>query len=132
MHAGVAELLAAFAQDAVEPLQHAEAELAFALDRDDAGVRQAVGRVPLELDAFLEVDEVQFGLVRAVREREVGDERVQQRRFAGAGFAGDDGVLGGAAAEREDCRRVAPARPTGTSKPFAALAFQISSGFGAM
>ena len=31
-----------------------------------------------------------------------------------------------------DCRRVAPARPTGTSNPFEALAFHTSSGFGAM
>ena len=30
------------------------------------------------------------------------------------------------------CFRVAPARPTATSKPFAALPCQMSSGFGAM
>ena len=64
--AGVAELVAALLQDAVEPLQHAQAELALALDGDDAGVRQAVRRVPLELDALLEVDEVQLDFVRAV------------------------------------------------------------------
>ena len=56
VHAGIAELVAAFLEDAIEPLQHAEAELAFALDRDDAGVRQSVRRVALELDALLEVD----------------------------------------------------------------------------
>ena len=56
--------------------------------------------VGLELDALLEVDQVQLDLVRAVRQREVRDQRVQQRRFAGAGLAGDQHVLRGALAER--------------------------------
>ena len=63
--AGVAEQLAAPRQLGVEPLQHAQAELALALDGDDAGVRQRVAGVGLELDALLEVDQVQLDLVGA-------------------------------------------------------------------
>ena len=40
LHAVRAEQLAAAAQLLVEPLQHAQAELALALDGDHAGVRQ--------------------------------------------------------------------------------------------
>ena len=85
----------------VEPLQHAQAELALALDGDHAGVRQLVRGVGLELDAFLEVDQVQLDLVRAVAQGHVGDQGVQQRRLAGAGLAGDEHVLRGAPAELE-------------------------------
>ena len=57
--------LAAFLQLDVQPLEHAQAELAFALDRDDPGVGQLHRGVHLELDAFLEVDQVQLELVGA-------------------------------------------------------------------
>ena len=61
----------------------------------------SVRRVRLELDALLEVDQVQLDLVRAVVQREVRDQRVQQRRLARAGLAGDEHVLRRALAERE-------------------------------
>ena len=99
LHAGVAEQLAAALQLGVEPLQHAQAELALALDGDHPGVRQLVRGVGLELDALLEVDQVELDLVGAVAQRQVGDQRVQQRRFAGAGLAGDQDVLRRALAE---------------------------------
>ena len=64
LHANqIAEAVAAALQLLVEALQHAEAELAIALDGDGAGVRQARGGVRLELDALLEVDEIQLDLV---------------------------------------------------------------------
>ena len=60
---------------------------------DHAGVRQLMGRVGLEFDPFLKVDQIQLNLGRAVGEREIRDERVQQRRFARASLAGDQHVL---------------------------------------
>ena len=69
LHADLAEDVAADLQLGVEPLQHAQAELALALDRDDPGVRQLVRGVGLELDALLEVDQVELDLVRAVDQR---------------------------------------------------------------
>ena len=57
--------------------------------------------VGLELDALLEVDQVELELVGAVPQRRVGDQRVQQRRLAGAGLAGDQDVLRGPLAEPE-------------------------------
>ena len=65
LHARLAEQLAAAGQLRVEPLQHAQAELAVAFDRDRPGVGQVVRRVRLELDALLEVDQVKLDLVRA-------------------------------------------------------------------
>ena len=44
LHARLAEAFAADLQLGVQPLQHAQAELALALDGDDAGVRQPVRR----------------------------------------------------------------------------------------
>ena len=41
VHAGVAEVFAALAEDAIEPLQDAQAELPLALDGHDPGVGQA-------------------------------------------------------------------------------------------
>ncbi len=60
---------------------------------------QLVAGVRLELDAFLEVDEIELHLVRAVVQREIADQRMQQRRFSGAGLAGDHHVLRRAAAQ---------------------------------
>ena len=85
----------------VDPLEHAEAKLAIALDRHDAGVGQAMGGVALELDAFLEVDQVEFDLIGIGPHRQVGDDDVEEGRFAGASFPGDEGVLAGAFAEGE-------------------------------
>ena len=57
--------------------------------------------IDLELDALLEVDQVEVDLVGAVVQGEVGDQRVHQRRLARAGPAGDQDVLRGALPERE-------------------------------
>ena len=99
LDAGVAEPLGPHAQLGVEPLEDAQAELALALDRHDARVRQLVGRVHLELDALLEVDQVEVDLVRAVVEGDVGDQGVHQRRLARAGAAGEQDVLRGPLAQ---------------------------------
>ena len=66
LHAGIAEPVGPQPQLGVQPLEDAEAELALALDRHDAGVGQLVGGVDLELDALLEVDQVEVDLVGAV------------------------------------------------------------------
>ena len=57
--------------------------------------------VGLELDALLEVDQVELDLVGAVAQGQVGDQHVQQGRLARAGLAGDQHVLRGALAELE-------------------------------
>ena len=97
--AQLAEDLAALLELDVEPLEHAQAELALALDGDDPGVGQLHRGVDLELDAFLEVDQVELELVGAVPQGHVGDQGVQQGRFARAGLAGDQDVLRRALAE---------------------------------
>ena len=72
-------------------------------------MRQALAAVALELDALLEVDQVELHLVRAAMQREVGDHHVEQRRFPGARFAGDQRVLAGALAERQHLEFLRPA-----------------------
>ena len=101
LHAELAEQIAAALQFVIHALQHAQAEFAVALDGHDARVRQALGGVALELDAFLEVDEVKLDLLRAAPQREVGDDDVEQRGFAGTGLAGDERVLARAFADGE-------------------------------
>ena len=101
LHAGVAEPVGPQPHLGVEPLEHADAELALALDGHDAGVRQLVGGVDLELDPLLEVDQVEIDLVGAVVEGEVGDQGVHQGRLARARPAGDQDVLAGPLAERQ-------------------------------
>ncbi len=91
--------LAALPQLDVQPLEHAQAEFAFALDGDDSRVRQLHRGVDLELDAFLEVDQVELELVGAVSQRSIGDQGVQHRRLAGARLAGGQHVLRRAFAE---------------------------------
>src|SRR5262249_35076796 len=81
--------------------EDADAELALALDGDDARVWQVMRRVDLELDALLEVDQVQVDLVGAVAQREVRDQGVHQRRFARAGAARDQDVLRGPLPQRQ-------------------------------
>ena len=95
LHAELAEELAAVLELDIEPLEHAQAELALALDGDDPGVRQLHRGVNLELDAFLEVDQIELELVGAVPQRPVGDQGVQQGRLARAGLAGGEHVLRG-------------------------------------
>ena len=67
--------------------------------------------VGLELDALLEVDQVQLDLVGAVAQGEVGDQGVQQRRFAGAGLAGDEHVLRRCPGRARRCCRLRRAGP---------------------
>ena len=74
-------------------MQHAHAELAIAFDGDGAGVRQLMRDVSLELDALLEVDQVELDLLGTVPQRQIRDDHVQQGRLARAGFAGDQRVL---------------------------------------
>ena len=62
-------------------------------------MRQVVRRIGFKFDALLEVDQIQHHLIGRIPEGDVGVERVQQRRFTGAGFAGDQRVLGDAAAQ---------------------------------
>ena len=62
---------------------------------------EPVGGVAFELDAFLEVHEVELDLLRAAPQREVGDDDVEEGGFARAGFAGDQAVLAGAFADGE-------------------------------
>ena len=79
LHAQPPELVAARSQLGIQPLQYAQAEFALALDGDHPGVWQLVPRIGLELDALLEVNEIQFDFVRTVAEGDVGDQHVQQR-----------------------------------------------------
>ncbi len=79
----------------IEPLQYAQPELAFAFHRHDAGVRQLMLSIRLELDALLEVDEVQLHLVGREAKRHLHDEDMQERRFARARLARDEHVLRG-------------------------------------
>ena len=101
LRAEFAEQIAAALEFVVHALQHAQAELAVALDGDDPRVRQFVRGVALELDALLEVHEVKLHLLRAAPEREVGDDDVKQRGLAGTGLARDQAVLPRALTERE-------------------------------
>ena len=96
LHAGIAKLVGSEPHFQVEPLEHADAELALAFDRHHAGVGQLEAGVNLELDAFLEVDQVKVDLVGAVAKRQVGDQSVHQRRLARPGSPGYEHVLRGA------------------------------------
>ena len=64
-------------------------------------VRQMLRGVALELDALFEVDEVELDLLGAAGEREVGDDDVEEGRFARTGFAGKERVLARALADGE-------------------------------
>ena len=101
LHADAPEQLAAILQQRVQPLQDADAELAIAFDGDDSGMRQPVSGVGLELDTLLEVDQIELDFIGAVMQRGVGDERMQQRRFSGAGLAGDQHMLRRSLAESQ-------------------------------
>lgn len=112
LHAQVAEQVAPADEFVVEALEDAEPEFAVGLDRDGAGVGEPAPGVGLELDALLEVHEVELELVGAIPQRPGRDHDVQQRGLARARFAGDQGVLAGAFAEREflQTRRARPAQ----------------------
>ena len=101
LHAELAEQVAAALQFVVHALQHAQAELPVALDGDHPRVRQPVGGVALELDALLEVHQVELHLLRAAPQRQVGDDDVEQGGLARTGLAGDQRVLAGALADGE-------------------------------
>ena len=85
--------VAALLEQLIEPLQHANAELAVALDRDDPRVWQPLRGIRLELNPFLEVDQIKLDLVRRVVERGVRDECMQQRRLARTSLPRDENVL---------------------------------------
>ena len=57
--------------------------------------------VALELDAFLEVHEIKFHLLRAAPQREIRDDDVEQRGFAGTGLAREQRMLARVATQRE-------------------------------
>ena len=80
-------------------MQHAEGELAVALDRDDPGMRQFFVGITFELHALLEVDQIELDLIRAAGQREIGDDDMEEGGLAGAGFAGKQRVLAGAFAD---------------------------------
>ena len=65
LRAQFAEQIAAAAQFLVHALQHAQSKLAVAFNGHHLGVRQPAVAVALELDAFLEVHEIELDLLRA-------------------------------------------------------------------
>ena len=101
LHAELAEQVAAALQFLIHALQHAQAEFAVALDGHHPRMGQAVRGVALELDALLEIHQVELHLLRAAPQGQVGDDDVEQGGFAGAGLAGDQRVLAGALADGE-------------------------------
>ena len=74
----LAEQFTAPSEFFIDPGEHAHPEFAIALDGNDPGVGQPHGSIALELDAFLEVDEIEFDVVRTTPERKVGYEDVKQ------------------------------------------------------
>ena len=54
---------------------------------------QAAGGVTLELDAFFEIDQVEFDLLGTAPQRQVRNDHVEERGFARAGLAGDQTML---------------------------------------
>ena len=119
LHSGIAEAVGTEAELGIETLQDAEPELALALDRHHARMRQLVGRVDLELDALLEVDQIQVDLVRAVVQGDVGDQARASRSICRSRFGRRRGRAGmcralarGAAAwSRPTCRAARRSRP---------------------
>src|SRR5262249_42050969 len=101
LNTGGSEKVSAPAQFVVDALQHAQAELTIAFDRDDPSVGQTLGSVAFKLDAFLEIDEVKLHLLRAVVESGVGNQHVEQGGFTGAGLPGDEHVLSCPFAQRQ-------------------------------
>ena len=99
LHGAFAEQIAPPLELAVKLFEHRKPELPLALDGDHAGVGQPVVVVELELDALLEVDQVELDLVGAVVQCEARDQGVHERRFAGARLAGDQRMLARALAE---------------------------------
>ena len=113
LRARLAEKFAAALQFRVDPLEHAEREFAVALDGDDPGMRQVFGGITFELHAFLEIDEIELDLLRAAPQRQIGDDDMEQRGLAGAGFAGDKHVLAGAFANRQHLEFLGPGAADG-------------------
>ena len=115
LHARGAEAIASFLQFLVQPLQHAQAELALALDRHHLRMRQLVRRVRLELNAFLEVDKVEFDMLRTARQREIGDDDVEKRRFSRTRFSGEERVRQFVTCDVEAQTLRPPPLPTGST-----------------
>ena len=64
LHAELAEQIATSSQLLIDALQHAQRKLAVTLDRDHLGMRQMLRCVAFELNALLEIDEIELHLVR--------------------------------------------------------------------
>ena len=79
LYSEIAKEIATPLQLAVELLQHREAKLAFAFDRDHTGMWKLVVVVNLKLHALLKVDEIELHFVGAVGQREVGNQRMHHR-----------------------------------------------------
>src|SRR5690606_23439381 len=56
----LAKQLSPFVQDSIQPLQHADAELAVRLDGNHPRMRQSAAGIGLELHPLLEIDEIEF------------------------------------------------------------------------
>ncbi len=78
----------------IDMLENAQAELAIRFHGDHPGMRQAASGVDLELDAFLEVDQIELDLLGGVPHGQIGDEHMQECRLAGARLACDQCMLG--------------------------------------
>ena len=96
-----AEDVAAPFQFLVHALKHAERKLAITFNRHDPRVRQAFRGVALELDALLEIYEIELDLIGAAREGEVRDDDVEERGFSRASLAREKPVLARAFADGE-------------------------------
>ena len=117
LHAGFAEQIAAPFQFLIDALQHAQAEFAIALDRDDARVRQVFLRVAFELDALFEVDEIKLDLLRAAPQREIGDDDVEQESICRNRFCPRTSACWRVPFPMERyCNFVAPVRPIGNAQ----------------
>src|SRR6516164_6063120 len=69
-------------QFVIDSLQDAQAEFTVTFDCHYAGMRQALGRISLELDPFLEIHQVKLHLFGAAPQSQVCNDDMKQRRFA--------------------------------------------------
>src|ERR1043165_2157580 len=93
LNAEFAEKIATPTQFGIDPFKDAQAELAIALDGNDASMWQTPAAITFELDAFLEIDQIELDLLRAAPQRKVRDHDVEQCGFAGTSFACDERML---------------------------------------
>ena len=79
--------------------------------------------VTLEFDTLLEVDEIEFDLVRTAPKREIGDHHMEEGRFSRTGFAGDQRVLAGPLPYREILHFGRTGAANGNAKLFGGFLF---------